>query len=398
MVKSILNYVSEHWEQLGLLRDKPRYMQSILMSTGKNRPFEKGKIVNIIFDEEAKPFLVAKFYRSRQFAYKLENEFNVLKQFAKNGSIGVAKPIVMANIDDHEVLFESFCPGLSLSMKLSNFIKRNSSYNSSLEEFISNLFASAGLIIESLNSYNQVSDYTTFECEIQDNLEEYINIFNPDSIQTRLLRSFTDEYLQRIAHDNISKRIVNFDLIPRNIVESEEKLYVIDWEFARESHLIFVERMRFIYYLLVDLHNLGVFGGERIHNVVAESIFGDNWFNKELVEFSQKAMRVTKAKNDIFRAEFAIFFCAESVMQYKLAKYVSQEFCDHLTETMYVILGIYDIKESFLLNQERELLLKERELLLEEKEREIEALRKSWSWRFTMPLRWILDKVNKLIS
>ena len=60
-----------------------------------------------------------------------------------------------------------------------------------------------------------------------------------------------------------------------------------------------------------------------------------------------------------------------------------------------MILGVYDIKETFLLNQERESLLKERESLLEEKEREIEALRKSWSWRLTMPLRWLVDQVNK---
>ncbi len=209
-------------------------MSHILIGSGSYRQYDKSRI-NILVLSNSNPLLVIKFYK---FSNELmENEFNLQKKmyeiYLQNG---ISRPIGLTEIDDRKFLVEQGINGKSLDRLLSDHPD---------ETKIEHMFERLMHFYNYLNSKSIPSSFESLKAEVDSLHQKFIAIYNPNQKEADLIKELLSHTLQYLKNQQTSKRYSNGDFIPKNLFLNEDQITMIDFEFAENTHLHFLEWFRF---------------------------------------------------------------------------------------------------------------------------------------------------------
>lgn len=336
MIAKIIGFVSDNWQFF--TERKPKSLSFIHISTSHGKRFSKGRISILLFKDSAKvPFLVAKFCRDKSYEDSLAKEYKTLNEIS---SLGIApQPKAKTRINEKLVIFEEFCNGKPIDIELQNIANScSSAREENLRSLIRKHFQLATDVITILNSKLKLVEHTMLHAEIKTLLDNYFARFPSEIYEKDMLRGQSYQILES-ARNNVGMRLVNFDMIPSNIVDYKGKPKVIDWEFAGASTLGFLEPFRFAYYYIFKLIELGILKCDDFCGLFDSLLSGNHWLSPLVLDFLHKNLQAwhlnsrllsSENKADVLRAFFGAFFAYEAVLQYETMFFPSPEAIERL--------------------------------------------------------------------
>lgn len=352
MIEQIKDYILNNWDQLGFSCEKPRVLASIQITNSHRRPFEKGKIIYLIFkNNEAVPFCVAKFFRDRTLAKEAKEENKFLSLLHGHGLLFAPRPLMVTTIDNRTIGIESFCPGRTQTLLLQNFIYSSKYTPEGLIGLLTTFMDGVLRIQAGMNTLNQPADTQQFKNEIMELYFEYTRIFSPDSVEKKLIELSIAELLTQSDQKPV-QRLVNCDLIPNNIISNEKGAYLIDWEFTKQSStLTLLEPTRYIFYLLRHLHALNVLETNGLFvDCFEKYLSSDFWLSQITLTLLRESFpfKGINKSNEIalYKNLFIVFFLYEGILQYKMSKFVSPQDFKELRNYTNSLTGYYALSKQ----------------------------------------------------
>jgi len=309
MITLLKKSIEKHSKKLSL---DPTDIQILQFSRSKQRKFEYGRITYLVFSN-GKPMYVAKVYRSPQSNKRMQNEFSLLQKLTTNSSsIVFPIPTLLLAIDDYIVSLESFISGIS--------------HYDSLKHLTTLPYISKDLLLNTVRK----NLANTYKCFIALHETKKRNSFH--TLKKELNKHFVDadlslteiqkKYILDTASDTLQYRLSHFDFVPRNVLNIELSVGLIDFEFTEKSYLGGIEPARYALAMLLDMIELK-FVKEDHHDVVI-SLFSSqkNFITKEIWSFLTQCYG-----NDSKKIEriFALAIILSFSLQKRVRRYIPQE-------------------------------------------------------------------------
>lgn len=249
------------------------------------RNFDYGRLVYLIFINY-QPKAVAKLYRTSKHNDTLAKEFEVLKDLQSHTTDLYPKPIILAKIAEHKVLFEAFIEGYSLLSELTSINYLPATSLTHLSGVFREHFNIAYSIFREFNIQKQKGSSNEEEKELKNLINKYAFVSNTN---IESIKQIEDTILVNNPKTSY-KRIVNFDFVPKNVFKTKNSYKLIDFEFSRESYLWYIEPVRFIFSYLLDLIELGILKGSFLNSMKSFRLNPKNIFEIEAIRFCQKCL------------------------------------------------------------------------------------------------------------
>lgn len=205
-----------------------------ILAGGSYRTPQSYRCAAILF-RCAKPFAVARWLPSGR---SLVHDLSLMKEFANFG-IDVPRILGKLTVNGLEVLIEEHIPGISLQEMLERrLICREEA-----------LVMAAALYDRLTEKSRQVSTVSEAGNEIDTYLELAANLENINPALTAILTEAKRLVLAALAQSGeVFTTLCHFDFVLKNLLCCEKRVFLIDFEFSRRSHLWFYDWFRLFKY------------------------------------------------------------------------------------------------------------------------------------------------------
>ena len=240
-----------------------------MISTGGYKPYEKGRIVFLILQDNI-PSIIVKFYKVPNGL--IQDQFK--KQeiiYKKCGGKGIPKPLGILMFNDTEIMIEEGVNGKNLE----RYISDNPS-----QDLVKSVMHRIISLHDHLNNMLEPSTFDAFNKEVNQILDKFIKLYSPSENELLTVRECISIFLQDFKNEKIFKRYSNGDFISRNIIVDDENITLIDFEYANETHLYLFDWFRFFKYQF-SLSN------DYLYNIIINTEINDDSFISSLREFTK---------------------------------------------------------------------------------------------------------------
>jgi hypothetical protein len=237
----------------------------IFITSGGYRKNTKSRIVVIVFNN-SQPVLVIKFYKSRN---SLSDEFKIQNQIYDIYGNLISKPLGEENYNGYDLLIEEPIIGKNLT----RYIYENLNQNSLIE-----IFTIIFKFYENLNSNLELSNIKNFNEEINLLFEKFYSNYTITQSHKDMIEDLKLEFIKNFKNKTIFQRFSNCDFILNNFIINDNKIILTDFEFAKKTHLYFLDWLQFFRYQWIV-------SNDYLHDLINSKI-SDKFFNLALKEFS----------------------------------------------------------------------------------------------------------------
>ena len=237
----------------------------IFLTSGGYRKYTKGRVVLIVFNN-SQPILVIKFYKSPN---SLSDEFKIQNKIYDIYGNLISKPLGEENFDGYNLLIEEPVAGKNLS----RHVYENLNQNCLIETFttVFNFY-------ETLNSNLELSNIENFNKEIELLFEKFYSNYAISQSHKDMIENLKLEFIKNFENKTIFQRFSNCDFILNNFMINDNKIILTDFEFAKKTHLYFLDWLQFFRYQWIV-------SNDYLYDLINSKI-PDNFFNLGLKEFS----------------------------------------------------------------------------------------------------------------
>ena len=432
MQKAIQQYVLSKWKELFPSTSAPKALATLQISQAHGKENKFGRVVHLLFNEgSATPILVAKFCKAMEYERSLEIEATLLKRL-ENSEIrdGIPRLLGVSTINEKLVTFEEAAPGTPLSV-----LAKNAYHRLGIDVFkrtVADHMDKAADFLISLREATWTEGNDGSRAEIERVISKYADGKNLTGTEGYCIHGLARTVESMIADSSAS--LTHMDFIPANIFlpEDSPQIKVIDWEFASESCLCFLDTMRFVYYYYNILQELGVAGEDGFYETF---ISRSNWFSSLAFEFAAKVDGKIIKGSDDFRTMLAFFLVFEAGLQCEVSTVWSAIYMESFRGLIYNLTGFSSLKELEDKNKtiaekdrniadrdsaivEKDDAIADRDRCIAERDRavvdrdntitakdnlitglemkriELESVLNSKRWRLTYPLRWVSARLK----
>nr|MDA8161505.1 hypothetical protein [Desulfobacteraceae bacterium] len=342
MQKAIQRYVLSKWGELVPGLPVPMALTTLQISQGHAKENRFGRVVHMLFCENSStPVMVAKFCKDRVYENSLKSEAELFKKLVNSGIIGnIPRCLDVSTINGRMVIFEEAAPGTPFSV-----LAKNVYYRLGINAFKKTVLEHMDKASEFLIFLREATK-TDGSGGVQDEIGRVISRYAGNKTLTGT-EGYCMHGLARTVEGIIGKissaSMVHMDFIPANIFLSENgQIKVIDWEFASESRLCFLDTMRFIYYYYNILREMGVAGEDGFYETF---ISRSNWFSSLAFEFAAKVDGEIINCYEDFRTLFAFFLVFETGLQCEVSATWRGIYFEPFRELIYNLTGFSPLKE-----------------------------------------------------
>ena len=268
MIKSIINSLTND-STYNQYFDPNKKLSYVMISTGGYKPYEKGRIVFLILQDNI-PSIIVKFYKVPNGL--IQDQFK--KQeiiYKKCGGKGIPKPLGILMFNDTEIMIEEGINGKNLE----RYISDNPS-----QDLVKSVMHRIISLHDHLNNMLEPSTFDAFNKEVDQILDKFIKLYSPSENELLTVRECISIFLQDFKNEKIFKRYSNGDFISRNIIVDDENITLIDFEYANETHLYLFDWFRFFKYQF-SLSN------DYLYNIIINTEINDDSFISSLREFTK---------------------------------------------------------------------------------------------------------------
>ena len=240
-----------------------------MISTGGYKPYEKGRIVFLILQDNI-PSIIVKFYKVPNGL--IQDQFK--KQeiiYKKCGGKGIPKPLGILMLNDTEIMIEEGVNGKNLE----RYISDNPS-----QDLVKSVMHRIISLHDHLNNMLEPSTFDAFNKEVNQILDKFIKLYSPSENELLTVRKCISIFFQDFKNEKIFKRYSNGDFISRNLIVDDENITLIDFEYVNETHLYFFDWFRFFKYQF-SLSN------DYLNNIILNTEINDDSFISSLREFTK---------------------------------------------------------------------------------------------------------------
>jgi hypothetical protein len=237
----------------------------IFLTSGGYRKNTKSRIVLIIFNN-SQPILVIKFYKSPN---SLSNEFKIQNKIHDIYGNLISKPLCEENFDGYNLLIEEPVTGKNLT----RYVYENLNQNSLIE-----IFTTIFNFYETLNSNLESSNIENFNKEIELLFEKFYSNYTISQSHKDMIKNLKLEFIKNFENKTIFQRFSNCDFILNNFIINDNKIILTDFEFAKKTHLYFLDWLQFFRYQWIV-------SNDYLYDLINSKI-SDKFFNLGLKEFS----------------------------------------------------------------------------------------------------------------
>ena len=237
----------------------------IFLTSGGYRKNTKSRIVVIVFNN-SQPILVIKFYKSPNSSsdeFKIQNEIHNIY-----GNL-ISKPLGEENYNGYNLLIEEPVTGKNLT----RYVYENLNQNSLIE-----IFTTIFNFYKTLNSNLESSDIKNFNKEIEELFEKFYSNYTISQSHKDMIKNLKLEFIKNFENKTIFQRFSNCDFILNNFIINDNKIILTDFEFAKKTHLYFLDWLQFFRYQWIV-------SNDYLYDLINSKI-PDNFFNLGLKEFS----------------------------------------------------------------------------------------------------------------
>lgn len=258
MWPALLCYVRNHAKCFDLAESE-RSIRAILLARQPFRQPGRQRLTWLLFSEDATaPFAVARHYASPIYNFLVEREYQVCRElWEKFSEPIVPPPISLATIENYTVFFEKAFPGSSLTAEIAHRSRLDPSGKSILGQMELH-FQIVGDFIRRMNSKAEKASSEDLQTELFQICQEYQSSLGTELVEGLSVEGALKLFMDFFKEIPTMKRIVNFDLVPSNILRTNEKVVIVDWEYSQQSVLWPFEALKFTYWYLVELERYGL--------------------------------------------------------------------------------------------------------------------------------------------
>ncbi len=268
MIKSIIDKL-KHDSKYNQYFDTNKKLSYVMISTGAYRPYEKGRIVFLILQNNI-PSLVVKFYK--QSNRLIQNEFK--KQeiiYKKCGGKGISKPLGILVLNDLEIMIEEGVNGKNLE----RYISDNPSQN-----LVKSVMYKINSLYNHLNNLLEPSTFDALNKEVNQLLDRFMHLYPLNEAELLTVRECISIFLQHFKNEKIFTRYSNGDFISRNFILDDETITLVDFEYVNKTHLYYFDWFRFFKYQY-SLSN------DYLYGIILNSEINDHYVISSLAEFTK---------------------------------------------------------------------------------------------------------------
>ena len=237
----------------------------IFLTSGGYRKNTKSRIVLIIFNN-SQPILVIKFYKSPN---SLSDEFKIQNKIHDIYGNLISKPLGEENFNGYNLLIEEPVTGKNLT----RYVYENLNQNSLIE-----IFTTIFNFYETLNSNLELSNIENFNKEIELLFEKFYSNYAISQSHKDMIENLKSEFIKNFENKTIFQRFSNCDFILNNFIINDNKIILTDFEFAKKTHLYFLDWLQFFRYQWIV-------SNDYLYDLINSKI-SDKFFNLGLKEFS----------------------------------------------------------------------------------------------------------------
>ena len=268
MIKSIINSLTND-STYNQYFDPNKKLSYVMISTGGYKPYEKGRIVFLILQDNI-PSIIVKFYKVPNGL--IQDQFK--KQeiiYKKCGGKGIPKPLGILMFNDTQIMIEEGVNGKNLE----RYISDNPS-----QDLVKSVMRRIISLYDHLNNMLEPSTFDAFNKEVDQILDKFIKLYSPSENELLTVRECISIFFQDFKNEKIFKRYSNGDFISRNLIVDDENITLIDFEYANETHLYLFDWFRFFKYQF-SLSN------DYLYNIIINTEINDDLFISSLREFTK---------------------------------------------------------------------------------------------------------------
>lgn len=392
MRQYIEQFILDNYSQFAI--EQPAKLSIIFLTSGHSKKINEGKIVGLIFkDDESMPFLVAKFYRDESKSLVLEQEYNAVKKMVNNGITVLSQPYCLEIVNNKLIYFEKYCLGKSLNAQLHNFVNQNKELDSNYIDFFNLHFNKVKQIHTQLNNECVTDNFDNLSQEITQLKKEYFKIFNPSDFDKKIIDSRLQEFLYNNEKKEIFKRVINLDFNHFNIITRDFRNNIIDWEYSRESRMLFLEPLRFCFFYVKELFLLKYFdnNSDDFLAVWANIWKSENPLGDLIKNFIKEACHIKTIRE--VELLFIIFFMQKALLQFEVSRSIDEGFKAY--ESNHVLFACCFFDYDLFQKSQSISIVREQKKIIVNQEKIINDLYNSNAWKITKPLRLLMDKYFK---
>ena len=355
MINSIKEFVVEE-----LLHKKVgiEEISCILLNNSWYRKINCSRIECIVF-VKGRPRFVARWYQDPFSKKDFSKEYEIQRLLSAKVGFRVPQPLKLTKINKRMVFFEEYLPGVPLE----RYVQKYHFHILSPQE----AFNYAEQIQQDLDNLRITSSYKAFKEELEEIWSQFLLHIKPSLFFEVSLEIAKKHVLEFFEGKEVFKRLTSGDFICQNILINRESLGLVDFEFAEETHLYFLDWFRFVHYFPSPIDK--------------DKIFVNNEWLKMALD----------SESDTSKALWCIFFVKDLLLK-------STVFREELL-TIEKSNLVRRIANLLIKNDEMWNFLYEEKILCEEKIRtlqeQIQSIYSSRTWRVgriaTAPWRWGRD-------
>ena len=240
----------------------------VMINTGSYRTYEKGRIIFLILHDNV-PSLVVKFYKgSNELVEEQLKKQEII--YKKCNGKGISKPLGIKILNDIHMMIEEGVNG-------KNFVKYISENPS--QDLLKSIMHRIILLHDNFNNVQELSTFDALNEEVNQLLDQFIKTYCPSEKEILTIQDCVSIFLQQFKTKKIFKRYSNGDFTPRNLIVDDVNITLTDFEFAEETHLYFLDWLRFF-------KQQSVLPNDYLYEILNSEI-KDHYFISALKEFSK---------------------------------------------------------------------------------------------------------------
>lgn len=313
MVPQLKDYLITNWNRLFGDKVLPQNLSFLEIAGTTSAP---GKVLFLIFkDNSTNPLFLAKVSRNQKDNSLLLCEYNNLQyidkicsQFIKDS---IPRPIFLEEIGNHRVLLETALEGKAISETLSfrhpvskKIISRNCSL--SIDWLIR-------FHIET-NCKEKRLERDNIHTYIEEPIESFCSTFELNTDEIKFFQNLK-VIIERLTNRNYPLVFQHGDFTPSNILISQNKFGIIDWEFSRTEGLLLHDLFFFLLWYgfaqcRKDVHDT------RLSSFQA-SFMSKNWYSDLISRCIKEYCKKMHIAEDSIKLFFILFLINLANKEYK---------------------------------------------------------------------------------
>ena len=233
MIRSIINSLKNDSKYSNYFPANKK-LSYVMINTGSYRTYEKGRIIFLILHDNV-PSLVVKFYKNSNDL--VEEQFKKQELiYEKCNGIGISKPLGIKILNNIHIIIEEGVNGKNFEKYISENLSQN---------LLKLIMEKIILLHHNFNNTEELSTFDALNEEVNQLLDQFLKTYNPNEKEIQIIHECKSIFLQYCKTKKIFKRYSNGDFTPRNLIVNNDKITVTDFEFAEETHLYFLDWLRF---------------------------------------------------------------------------------------------------------------------------------------------------------